>query len=58
MRLITDINAFLRWKLGEGTLRLGVQLHRAEHVRQAVFRQIVDRVAVRTGCPAMFGRIV
>jgi uncharacterized protein YfdQ (DUF2303 family) len=49
--------AFLRWKLNEGDLQLGYQLHRAEHVRQAVFQQIVLDVASRTGCPAVFGKL-
>lgn len=48
--------AFLRWKLDEGKLLLGVKLHRAEHVRQAVFKEIVGDLASRTGCPAVYGR--
>ena len=51
-----ELGAFLRWKL-DGGLFLGIKLHRAEHVRQAVFKQIVLDVAVRTERPAMFGRI-
>lgn len=53
-----SLYAFLRWRLvdGEG-LKLGVQLHRAEHVRQAVFKDIVTRAADRIGAPAMFGRL-
>jgi uncharacterized protein YfdQ (DUF2303 family) len=54
----TDLFAFLRWKLDDGTLNLGVALHRAEHVRQAVFSHIVFDVADRTGCQAVFGRAV
>lgn len=53
----TDLFAFLRWRLVEGEgLKLGVRLHRAEHVRQAVFRQIVLDAAERTERPAVFGR--
>lgn len=53
----TSIFAFLRWRLEEGEgLKLGVKLHRAEHVRQAVFRQIVLAAAERTDRPAVFGR--
>ncbi len=52
-----ELFAFLRWKLGDGSLTLGIQLHRAEHVRQAVFKQIVTGVAERTGCVAVFGKI-
>lgn len=52
----TELFAFLRWKLEDGALTLGVQLHRTEHMRQAVFKRIVLDVAERTGCPAVFGR--
>jgi len=53
----TEVFAFLRWKLDDGQLNLGIQLHRAEHVRQAVFKQIVAGVAERTGCVAVFGKL-
>lgn len=49
--------AFLRWKLDDGKLSLGVQLHRAEHVRQAVFKQIVLTAADAIDRPAVFGRL-
>lgn len=54
----TEVFAFLRWKIdaNEGGLTLGIQLHRTEHVRQAVFKQIVMGVAERTSCPAVFGK--
>lgn len=52
----TELYAFLRWKLDDGSLNLGVALHRAEHVRQAVFSHIVNDVAERTACQAVFGR--
>jgi uncharacterized protein YfdQ (DUF2303 family) len=51
----TELHAFLRWKM-DGTLTLGLKLHRVEHVRQAVFKQIVLDVAGRTDCPAVFGK--
>lgn len=51
-----ELYAFLRWKLEEG-LHLGVQLHRTEHVRQAVFQTIVRSMVERTGCPAVFGKL-
>lgn len=54
----TEIHAFLRWKLDETNLTLGFVLHRAEHVRQAVFKQIVMDVAERTERPAVFGKTV
>lgn len=47
--------AFLRWNLVETSLQLGVKLHRAEHVRQAVFKQIVTAAGERTDRPVVFG---
>jgi hypothetical protein len=44
---LAELYAFLRWKLDDGNLRLGVQLHRTEHVRQAVFRGLVVDIAGR-----------
>lgn len=52
----TPLFAFLRWRLDEGALSLGVKLHRAEHVRQAVFKQIVLEAAAQIERPAMFGK--
>lgn len=52
----TEVFAFLRWKLDEGKLNLGIALNRAEHVRQAVFKQIVLAVADRTSAPVVFGK--
>lgn len=51
-----EVHAFLRWKLDDGVLTLGIQLHRIEHVRQAVFKEIVLDVAGRTDCGAVFGK--
>lgn len=53
----TDLYAFLRWKLDDGRLLLGVKLHRAEHVRQAAFALIVNGIAEATGVPAFFGSV-
>lgn len=53
----TELHAFLRWKLDDGKLQLGIKLHRAEHVRQAAFQQIVTGVTERTGVLAVFGKI-
>ncbi len=55
----TEVFAFLRWAIDadKGGLSLGIALHRAEHVRQAVFKQIVGAVAERTNRPAVFGRM-
>lgn len=52
----TELFAFLRFKIDEGNLSLGYVLHRAEHVRQAVFKVIVMDAAERTGQPAVFGK--
>lgn len=53
-----SIAAFLRWRLVEGEgLKLGIQLHNREHVRQAVFKELVLDAASRTERPAYFGRI-
>ena len=52
-----ELFAFLRWKLDDGRLGLGIQLHRPEHVRQAVFQAIVTRIAEQTQCMAVFGKI-
>lgn len=52
----TELHAFLRWRLDEGEgLKLGVKLHRPEHVRQAVFKAIVREAAERLDLPAVFG---
>jgi uncharacterized protein YfdQ (DUF2303 family) len=51
-----EVSAFLRWKMDDGALQLGIQLHRVEHVRQAEFKQIVVDIAERTNCPAVFGK--
>jgi len=53
----TSIYAFLRWKLDDGNLQLGIELHRMEIVRQSVFKQIVANVAEATGRPALFGSV-
>ncbi|RAI37232.1 DUF2303 family protein [Rhodoplanes roseus] len=53
----TEVHAFLRWTLDDGKLLLGIQLNRVEHVRQAVFKQIVLAISDRTGVPALYGRI-
>ncbi len=54
-----ELFAFLRWKIDAeaGGLTLGIALHRTEHVRQAVFRQIVLSICERTARPAVFGKL-
>lgn len=53
----TEVQAFLRWKLEEGKLMLGIKLHRAEHIRQAAFKLIVTDAMERTGLFAVFGKM-
>jgi uncharacterized protein YfdQ (DUF2303 family) len=49
------LQAFLRWNLVGEQLALGIRLHRPEHVRQAMFKEIVLGAADRTSLPAVFG---
>lgn len=55
----TEVHAFLRWRIDpeQGGLKLGIQLHRVEQVRQAVFQAIVTSIAERTRRRAIFGRL-
>jgi uncharacterized protein YfdQ (DUF2303 family) len=53
----TEIYAFLRWKLDDGRLTLGIKLHRAELIRQAAFKLIMTGVVDRTSVLAVFGKI-
>ncbi|WP_375782881.1 DUF2303 family protein [Bradyrhizobium sp. Pha-3] len=52
-----EVGAFLRWKLDEGSLNLGIKLHRAEHMRQAALRLIVTDAVEKTGVMAVFGKL-
>lgn len=52
-----EVYAFLRWKLDDGQLHLGIKLHRAEHIRQAAFKLIVTSLMDRTGVLAVNGKI-
>lgn len=52
----SELHAWLRWKPPhDGDLAIGIALHRAEHVRLAVMRQIALRIADHTKSPVMFG---
>ncbi len=53
----TEVQAFLRWKMDEGSLTLGIKLHRAEHIRQAAFKLIVTDAIERTGVVAVNGKL-
>lgn len=52
-----DLTAFLRWKFDEGKLFLGIQLHRLENVKQAVFQQHLLTLADRVQRPGYLGRV-
>jgi len=52
-----EVQAFLRWKLEEGKLLLGIKLHRAEHIRQAAFNLIVTDAMEKTSLLAVFGKL-
>lgn len=52
-----EMQAFLRWKLDDGKLQLGIKLHRAEHIRQAAFRLIVTAATEATGVLSVFGKL-
>lgn len=52
-----DVSAFLRWKFDEGKLFLGIQLHRLENVKQAIFQQHLLTLAERTDRPGYLGKI-
>lgn len=46
--------AFLRYDIESG-LKLGIELHRPVYVRQALFKQIGDDIAARTGATLHYG---
>jgi uncharacterized protein YfdQ (DUF2303 family) len=53
-----DMTAFLRWKLDEEKgMMLGIKLWRPEHVRQAMFKDIVTGAADRAGLIAVYGKV-
>lgn len=53
----TQMFAFLRWAIADGGgLKIGVKLSRAEHVRQAWFKQIVTEVGSRADCTVVYGK--
>lgn len=52
-----EMYAFLRWKVDDAKLQLGIKLHRAEHIRQAAFRTIVTAMQERTNVLPVYGKI-
>jgi uncharacterized protein YfdQ (DUF2303 family) len=56
--LTYTVGAFLRWRLEEGEgLKLGIKLHNREHIRQAVFKEVVATAADQIDRPAYYGKI-
>lgn len=52
----TELRANLRWNPDrERGLQLGVSLSRAEYVRQAMFKQVVEQIAAAADVPAIYG---
>lgn len=51
-----DMTAFLRWKVGDEGMVLGIKMWRPEHVRQAMFKEIVTGAAERTSLIAVYGK--
>ncbi|WP_290494474.1 DUF2303 family protein [Hyphomonas sp. UBA4494] len=51
-----DLTCKFRWRIHEGTLRLGYELHRVQPVIDAAFRLAVVRVAEAAGVQALYGR--
>lgn len=49
------IRAFLRYKLDDGVLKIGYQLHRAEYVKQAAFEVIAQGISEKTELPVYSG---
>jgi uncharacterized protein YfdQ (DUF2303 family) len=49
------MTAFMRRKIGDGALYLGVQLSRAENVRQEEFHRIVDFVQEKVALTTIYG---
>lgn len=52
-----EVSAFLRYSIDEGHLKLGIELHRPEYIRQAVFEQIGGEIRDRTSLPLHYGSI-
>lgn len=53
----TEVHAFLRWNINDGSLKMGIELHRPVFVKQALFEDIARNVSLSTGLPLHFGRV-
>ena len=50
-----NVGAFLRYDIGSGSLSIGVELHRPEYVRQAVFEAVALNIREQTEMRLIFG---
>jgi hypothetical protein len=51
-----EMSAFLRWRVDQTEgMKLGIKMWRPEHVRQAMFKEIVLDAAGRTELVAVYG---
>lgn len=51
----TEVTAFLRWHLRDGTLTLGIKMFRREFIRQASIKLIGTQIVEATGAPVLYG---
>jgi uncharacterized protein YfdQ (DUF2303 family) len=51
------MKAYLRWKVTDGGMLLGIKMWRPEHVRQAEFKRIVTQAAEQTSLTAVYGEV-
>ena len=52
-----QVYAYLRYRLDDGALKLGIELSRPEFVKQAAFRIIGDEIAAGAGVPVHYGAL-
>lgn len=50
-----EVRAFLRWSIDDGSLKMGIQLHRPVYVKQALFEQIGLAISEAVGAPLHYG---
>lgn len=50
-----EINAFLRWRIEEDSLKLGIALNRPDFIRQEEFQRIAREVGDATERPVIYG---
>lgn len=52
-----EVFAFLRWSIDDGSLKIGIELHRPVATRQALFEQIGSEIAARLDRPLHYGSV-